>query len=112
MADERTAKAVFAGVWIAAVNDAAVEEEYIAGFQVRRRFLQTLGDGDVLGREELGAIGFFRADDVHAAAAGDDDHAAVFRIGVIDGEPGSHAGSRRDAQVKVVLVERLAARAR
>ena len=43
-------------------------------------------------------------------AAGDDTHAAIFFIAVVQSEPGGHAGARLRFEVEVILMQSLTAR--
>ena len=66
----------------------------------------------MIGAPENLQIGFLRAGDFQVLGAGYDGQRAVFVVALIDRQPRRDAGAGFDAQIIVVLMQRLAARAR
>ncbi len=110
MGDQRTAETVAAGVGRGTVNQAAVEEQHVAGFHVALHGLHPRGNRNVFGRKRDGRVGLLRAGDVFPMGAGNDAHPAVPGVHIVHRQPGRHAGAGLDPQVEIVLVQFLAPR--
>ena len=101
MADEGTAEARLGPVGTGTVDQAAVEEERVAGLHLDQLRLQAFRHRHEMRRVAFTAVGRIGADDRGVVRLRHDVHGAVFGVTVIDRGPGRDAGARFDEEIKL-----------
>ncbi len=110
MSDHGAAEAISAAIGVAAVRQLPVEEERISGRHDQRDWLETGRQFHRIVDETDVSIGIDCAENRNVVRPRYDKETTVFFVAAVDRHPGGDAGARLDAQIELILMQRLTAR--